>query len=750
MQIKPFFALFRTRLVLLILLLVVPAFGLIVYSYLEQRRIEKERVREGAMGISQLAAAHEENFIKNTRQLLATISEIHFLVLSTNRPFCETHLFNLRKLLPDYLNFGLIETNGILFCAAEPIESAIYLGDRAYFRRVLETKKFATGNFMVGRVTKQPGLNFGYPVFDERGGLARVFYASLKISRLSEAVKDIPIPTGGTLTILDRNGVVLARYPDAEKWVGKNLTNAPVIQKILAGRERVFEMPGIDHVRRLHAVTVISDNTSASLFVSVGIPVAVSFADANAALVRNLIVLGLVALTILIIARFYARRFVLQPINALDRATKRLAHGDLDARVGLIHGPTELLELGRAFDEMAERSQKRQREIESANERIVELNRDLEQRVEERTAERDRFFNLSRDLLCIAGFDGYFKRLNPAWEHVLGYSHEELLKKPYEDLVHPDDIKTTQAKAGGLARGEEVIHFENRYQHKDGSYRWLSWNARADISRQLIYASARDVTEAKTSQAQIEKLNSELQQRACQLEAANKELEAFSYSVSHDLRAPLRHINGFVDLLKKSSTGMDEKAARYLDFIAGSAQQMGTLIDDLLNFSRMARAEMRLVEVNLSQLVEEVRRDLTAEVGDRAVEWKIAALPTLQADPSMLRVVLTNLLSNAIKYTRGRNPAHIEVGSHLKNEEHVIFVRDNGAGFDMRYAHKLFGVFQRLHHEDEFEGTGIGLANVQRIISRHGGRVWAEGQLKEGATFYFSLPNCVDKTQHEL
>ncbi len=607
----PYLGLFRTRLTLMLLLVVLPALGLALYSNLEQRRIEKAEVREGATAISGLAAAHEENFFKNARQLLATLTHFPFLVLATNRPFCETNFSNLRKLSPNYLNFGLIETNGLLFCSAEPTSDQVNLSDRAYFQRVIQTKKFSAGDFQVGPLTDQPSLNFGYPVWDEHGQLRRVVYASLKLSLLSATLTQIPLPAGGTVTVIDRNGTVLARQPEPEKWVGKSLSGTAEVQRTLTQKGGVFEVASVDGVSRLHAVTAVTDGQTPKLFVIVGIPVEISFAHANQVLARNLIVLGLVAVVVGIAAQFYARRFFLRPVSALVAAAKELAGGNLGARIGVMPGSGELVELGRAFDDMAGRLERRQAQIEEAHQKINRLNQDLESRVAQRTA---------------------------------------------------------------------------------------------------------------------------------QLEAANQELEAFSYSVSHDLRAPIRHMSGFVNLLRKNDAGLDEKNLRYLDLIANSARQMGQLVDDLLSFSRMSRAELRQTRVSLQDLVEDVRRGLTAELDGRALEWNISRLPEVQGDPSMLRVVLDNLVANAIKYTRPRQPARIEIGSCAEAKEHIIFVRDNGVGFDMQYASKLFGVFQRLHHHEEFEGTGIGLANVRRIIFRHGGRTWAEGKEGEGATFYFSLP----------
>jgi light-regulated signal transduction histidine kinase (bacteriophytochrome) len=251
----------------------------------------------------------------------------------------------------------------------------------------------------------------------------------------------------------------------------------------------------------------------------------------------------------------------------------------------------------------------------------------------------------------------------------------------------------------------------------------------------------------KKAEAKILELNLDLErrveQRTEELRAVNRELEAFSYSVSHDLRAPLRNISGFADLLKNNATGLSVEGTGYLATIAKEVRRMGALIDDLLEFSHISRTEMFMTTFDPAELVKEVRELLEIETGKRQISWHVEPLPQVKADRGLLRQVFANLMGNSIKYTGPREHATIHIGTLTEQpdtKDRVFFVRDNGVGFDMKYADKLFGVFQRLHSAKQFEGTGIGLANVQRIINRHGGSVWAEGTVNVGSTFYFSLP----------
>lgn len=272
---------------------------------------------------------------------------------------------------------------------------------------------------------------------------------------------------------------------------------------------------------------------------------------------------------------------------------------------------------------------------------------------------------------------------------------------------------------------------------KQGGY-----TERDQAAVEALTAAFTESLNRRRAETMINELNEKLQQHVAQIEAANRELEAFSYSVSHDLRAPLRHITGFVELLNKRGEELkDEKSQHYLQVISDASRKMGELIDDLLAFSRMSRAEIQKGRIDFNALVREVIGEMAADAGNRAIEWDIADLPAGEGDAAMLRQVFANLAANAVKFTRQQSLARIEIGAVTGQPDEIhFFVRDNGVGFDMKYADKLFGLFQRLHSSEEFEGTGVGLANCQRIINRHGGRIWAEAAVGSGATFWFALP----------
>ncbi len=367
----------------------------------------------------------------------------------------------------------------------------------------------------------------------------------------------------------------------------------------------------------------------------------------------------------------------------------------------------------------------------------------LEIEVAERTQQAS-LLNLTHDTIMVRDMGFVITYWNQGAQELYGWTPEQAIGKRSDDLLQTD-FPAPAAEIGAELLRTGRWEGELRRTKADGTGVVVAsrWSLRRDERQRpvAVLETSNDVTAHKRREEEIRSLNEELARRSAELEATNKELEAFAYSVSHDLRAPLRHMAGYAELLqKKVASVLDDKGRRYMTMILDSAKRMGDLIDDLLAFSRIGRVEAQKTSVNLEQLLREALNDIRQETNGREIVWKIGTLPVCYGDRSMLRLVFVNLLSNAIKFTRARSRAEIEIGCEEGNKNQaVVFVRDNGAGFDMKYVHKLFGVFQRLHQPDEFEGTGIGLATVQRIIHRHGGEVRAEGAVDQGATFYFSL-----------
>jgi light-regulated signal transduction histidine kinase (bacteriophytochrome) len=306
-------------------------------------------------------------------------------------------------------------------------------------------------------------------------------------------------------------------------------------------------------------------------------------------------------------------------------------------------------------------------------------------------------------------------------------------------LVQSEIVKRAEVEQG-MRRAQVLLGMKYEEQGSELTH------VMEDLHEQIV--------ERQVAEERIKLLNEQLEgkvrERTEELQEMNNELETFSYSVSHDLRAPLRHMEGFSRILQQQyAAQLPEEAQHYLKRIRDAASHMSVLVEDLLHLSRIGRQSPQLKNVSLVELVEETKMEALSDASDRSIQWQIDPLPRVDADPVLLHQVLVNLLSNAVKFTRNEAHAVIEVGHNRENGEEVIFVRDNGAGFDPQYADKLFGVFQRLHRQDEFEGTGIGLATVKRIIHKHGGRVWAESRPGHGATFYFSLPAREKRIQYE-
>ncbi len=517
--------------------------------------------------------------------------------------------------------------------------------------------------------------------------------------------------------LYDRDGRIFARYP-AELAV-EDLPASPELDghRFTPASLTIFE-PVVQGQRRLGTLYIKTDLAAIrERLVLYG-------------WITFMVIAGTTVVAVLIATRL--QRIILKPIFALaDSARAVTERNDYLVRVEP-QGSDEVGELTKAFNAMLAKIHASGAALRESEDRFRTMANSMAQ------------------LAWIARPDGFIYWYNQRWYDYTGTTPEQMEGWGWTGVHDPSRLEQVSAQWKESIATGEAFDAEFPLRGADGRFRRFLTRAipLKDASGKVVqwFGTNTDVEELRTAEEKVRQLNDELEhrvvERTTQLEVVNKELEAFSYSVSHDLRAPLRHIAGFVNLLEESAgSQLPAEGQRFLHVIADSARQMGQLIDDLLVFSRMGRGELKKEAVDLDTLVTETIAGLAHDTAGRNIRWHRSQLPQVSGDRQMLRQVFVNLIANAIKYTRPRDPAEIEIGAESGPEgEVIVHVRDNGVGFDMDYADKLFGVFQRLHSDEDFEGTGIGLANVRRIVARHGGRTWAEARVDAGATFYFSLP----------
>ena len=596
----------RIQIIILVALIALPALGLLVYSGLERREADGEAARARAVQVSRDVGTGYDSVIASTQAFVRPIAGLLTLVPSLEsieESTCVEFFDDYLATEAQYASVQVVAPDGQVWCASEPLANPISFAESPLFQAALEGTGPLVGSFQVDPLSGRRVLPVAQAITGAGGTPIGALMFMIDVDALDLAAAVDPLPEGSFATVVDPEGVILARYPDRPELIGMSIGDSEDFAQIRETREGALDGTSADGEESLIGYSPIAPDGGA--YVLVGTPRANAYSEANAALRRNLFLLGVVTLYVMSLGWLGTNRIILRPIKQIVDVADRIEAGDRAARVGPVYGVGEIAGLGRAFDEMADAVDQREADID-------ELNASLERRVEERT--------------------------------------EELL-------------------------------------------------------------------------------------------AANSELEAFSYTVSHDLRAPLRAIDGFSELLQaKYQSELPEEAQRFVERIRMGAVRMGSLIDDLLQFSRLTRVDLVTRSVSLDALVKDViDEDFPGGTSGREIQWQIGELGTVAADPAMLRHVLLNLIGNAVKFSRDRTPTIIEIGRTEVDGEVAYFVRDNGVGFDMAHAGHMFGVFQRLHLQEEFEGTGIGLAIVERIVHRHDGRVWAESAPGQGATFFFTL-----------
>ncbi|UUZ68909.1 GAF domain-containing protein [Polaromonas sp. P2-4] len=659
------------------------------------------------------------------------------------------------------------------------------LTDRRYFQDALHSGNPLAVEPVFGRLTGSAVLQVAYAARNEDGEPAFVLLASLDLEKFMQAhAKSLPRETA-VIALTDGQGTILTWHPGGEKLRGTSIVDSPLFRFAHdhqgADAREFTELGGTS---RIWAASVLPEFAQAGLHVLVGVSKKELLAAANQTLVQALSILAMVSLLAFTGAWVLVELGIRRPVARIIAAVARFSGGGFGARIGKPYPGGEIgglmVALDRSFDltqtvhrrvvrgaEVLERANRALNMLSQSNKALVQsldedaLLRDLCRIVVKfggyrrcwlGYAEQDAAKSI-RPVVQAGYADGYLETLHLTWADQAGgrgpVGSAIRSGAPVQEQNLPDDPEARRERAAeagdaalialpirsnGEVLGALVIYAAESDRFDDQEVSLL-----VELAADLGYGiyALRNRAELDRHRFRLEEL---VKQRTIELANTNREVESFSYSVSHDLRAPLRHVQGYAELLREDAgSTLSAEARRYLQVIAGAGQEMGELIDDLLSFLRMNRAGMREVSVDLDALVREAIDHLKTDTEGRHIAWQLAPLPRVVADAAMLRQVLANLLGNAVKYT-GPRAAEIEIGSAgEENGRVIVFVRDNGVGFDMQYADKLFSVFQRLHHADEFKGRGIGLANVRRIIARHGGRVWAESRPGAGATIYFTL-----------
>jgi PAS domain S-box-containing protein len=598
--------------------------------------------------------------------------------------------------------------------------------DRDFIQQPITTLQPYLGVAIQSRATGLLVVPYGVPILNGQGKLQAILSVGIPLTILSDAIVNVDYGSNTRSIIIDnRNGGVVIAHSDPTRLLTPASGENAVINRLLAGESGAAEATGSNGEPNLVGFAPVTDLPWGVMVVT---PSKTALAIIDTLTQTAILFIGF-AILLAAIVGVVLMLGVTRPLLRLVEATREIGRGNLDYQVD-ITGKDEIGDLSREFGQMTH-----------------ELKQTLVAHEEDEKAlkaSEEKYRTLVENLpvgVSLVTIDGRALERNKATIDMFGYSSpEESLRIPISTSYY--DPKDRERFTDLTRKNGFVKDFEARRKRKDGTIFWVSMNAvpePGDPENKLIIVTE-DITERKQAEEALVRQARELEMANVELSAVNKELEAFSYSVSHDLRAPLRSIDGFSQiLLDEYGEKFDGESKDYLMRVRQASQRMGILIDDVLGLSRVTRSEMHIVSVDLSALANLIVNELKNMQPNQQVDVVIGPGLTVEGDVNLLRIMLTNLLGNAWKFTGKHPQAKIEFGKTIRDGENVFFVRDDGAGFDKAYANKLFQPFQRLHGLNEFEGSGIGLATVQRVINRHGGKVWAEGTVEKGAVFYFMI-----------
>jgi len=724
-----------------------PALGITVYSGIELYSHARKAALDGALNLAQKVSGDQESLIEKTYQLLIALAEMDQILQcqsSGDSPF----LASLLKEYPFYTNLGTTGPDGQVICSALPMKQPTNFADREWFPHILHTRKFTVSEYIIGRITGIPSIVLSYPILAGKDHLKGVAFASLDLTWLQQIVAKANLPPDSVFTVFDRKGTILSRYPDPEKWVGRSMSDAPIVKTILTRQgEGTVETTGIDGVLRLYAFTPLSSRAEVGAYVSVGIPSKVAFAEADRNMVRNLAWLGLVAMLTFLAAWFGGNLFILRPVNRLSNTTKRLADGDLTVRVGPPYDKGEIGRVAQAFDQMAESLERRESERRRAEDALQRSQARLQLQI-------DRM-----PIGCIM-WDPDFRvtSWNPAAEKIFGFTAEEMMGKHPYGLIVPKEVQShVDSIWQRLLGGDSTAHSVNDNMTKDGRTITCEWSntpiKEADGTVLGVLSMVQDITERKRAEEEKVTLQEQLRQSQ-KMEA----IGSLAGGVAHDFNNLLTIIKGNSQLsLMELKAG--DPLRENIEQVEKAADRAAALTRQLLAFSRRQVLETKVLDLNtiLRDLDKMLRRVIGEDI--ELVTLLAENLGTVKADPGQIEQVVMNLAVNARDAMLKGGKLTIETANVDLDEvyarSHVavtpgryvmLSVSDTGVGMPPEVKEHIFEPF--FTTKEKGKGTGLGLSTVHGIVKQSGGNIWVYSEPGQGTAFKIYLPR-VDELPEE-
>ena len=714
----------RRLLALLMISAALPLALLLTYHMQREAAAEIEKAGLLVSGLAQVVAVQSAAALAESERVARYLAE-RPQVRALDPARCDVYLEELLNLNRQFVNITTVDATGNVVCSA--LKSALaappQVGNAPWFRRLVESRGYVIGSPQRGLFSGRLIAPTGYPIRATDGEVIGAAGVAINLA-VFEPIVAAALPEGGVAVVIDGDGVVIARSEDASQYVGKNIRNTGVGRAIFERRLRGEINVGGDGVERYYAYQPIERSGWTAV---VGVSTDVIHAEAR----RDALTNGLIGLAILLSSALLVlviHRRIAAPMRALVGASRRVADGQLDQRAPE-YGPLEVVEVAAGFNRMLDTIPLIEGELRRSEEQYRTL------------------FDASPDAIRVI-CDEIVVLINPAGLRLFGAaSRDDIIGRPVLESTHPDfqemvreDIRAATVEKRAVVRAAQLLVLADG-TNVEVEAATLPFAYRG---KPAALNTLRDQRERLAAERAIQRLNAELesrvQARTAELYRANQSLEAFGYTVAHDLRAPLRSIAGFAALIRENyADKLGNDGEQMLARVTAGVDNMNHLIDGLLAMARLERVELAFSDVDLSALARASVAELRQRDPARSVEVVVVAEMRAVADQRLIRNVIDNLIGNAWKFTAAGENARIEFGSVAHADGLAYFVRDNGAGFESQYAGKLFNTFHRLHAADEFPGTGIGLASVKRIVEHHGGKVWAEGAVGQGACFYFTL-----------